>query len=148
MCSKFSEDFPKKNFRRWSNLYIDYTDNEESLKWEIAKWCFGTSRKEIPILRNGKVVASGKWGRIHKAEIFPPIYWDVISDEIAQDFFETQRKILISSHQSMAILMDFVNVLIKCWILQFMMILYWRNIYQAILICLYMVLMYGVNHRQ
>ena len=97
MCSKFSEDFPKKNFRRWSNLYIDYTDNEESLKWEIAKWCFGTSRKEIPILRNGKVVASGKWGRIHKAEIFPPIYWDVISDEIAQEFFETKRKILISS---------------------------------------------------
>ena len=99
--SKFCEDFPKKNFRRWNNLYIDYSDDEETLKWEIAKWCFGTSRKELPILHNGKVVASGRIEEStllkNKTSLFPPIYWEIISDEIIKEFFENKQKILISS---------------------------------------------------
>ena len=50
--STFKQDFPKKNFRRWNNLYIDYSDDEGMMRLEIAKWCFGTARRELPILKN------------------------------------------------------------------------------------------------
>ena len=102
VISTFRDDFPQKNFRKWNNLYVNYSDDEETLKWDIVNWCFGTARKEIPIIRNGKIVASGKIGfgtaNVHKGEIFPPVYWDIISDDIAQDFFGDKRKILISSN--------------------------------------------------
>ncbi|MBR1730487.1 MAG: hypothetical protein IJ728_13300 [Selenomonadaceae bacterium] len=102
MRSTFRDDFPKKNFRRWNNLYIDNLENEEQLKFEIAKWCFGTARRELPILINGKITASGRLGKVSsilqdKEEIFPPIYWDIINDESAKEFFGDKKKILISS---------------------------------------------------
>ena len=100
--SKFREDFPKRNFRRWNNLYINYSDNEEELKFEIAKWCFGTSRKELPMLLDRKVVYSGVKGHAsslqqNKEDIFPPIYWEIIDDDLAKEFFKDQKKVLISS---------------------------------------------------
>lgn len=100
--STFREDFPKKNFRRWNNLYIDYSDDETAIKWNIANWCFGTSRRELPILRDRKIIAAGRLCKTStllqdREEHFPPIYWDMISDNIAEEFFGDQRKILISS---------------------------------------------------
>ena len=98
----FKKDFPKKNFRRWNNVYIDYSDNEDVLKGETIKWSFATSRREIPILRDRKIVAAGRVGRVSSVlqgqeENFPPIYWELISEETVKDFFGKTKKVLISS---------------------------------------------------
>ena len=104
--STFNKDFPKKNFVRWKDLYINYVENEDTIKFEIAKWCFGTSRRELPIIKNGKIVSAGRFDKMTisntstlqvRDTTFPPIYWNLIDDEVAKEFFNKCKKVLISS---------------------------------------------------
>ncbi len=101
--STFKADFPSRNFRIWGNLFLPYSEDERAVKRQVAELFYGTAREEIPLVRDGKVVAYcvrgvcvGVTGRkdIRKVQ---PLYWHLISDEVARDFFGEKRKILLSS---------------------------------------------------
>ena len=97
--------FPKKHFPKWNNLYLEYTPDEEALKRAVAETCFGSARRELPILQNGEIVATGILSdvagedfkeRAIKNELLK-IDWNIITDEVAKEFFQDRKKVLISS---------------------------------------------------
>ena len=98
----FSNNFPRKNYGLQRHLSLEASSDESEMKITMAKEFLTTGIREIPVLRNGKVISSCKLGNTmllrNREENFPPVYWDIISDDVAKDFFESRRRILISSN--------------------------------------------------
>lgn len=102
---EFKQSFPKKNYRIHPEMYVESEDDEESLKWKLAEKLVGTEFQEIPILRDGKIVALGRYsfyfdseGRWLERQVYR-YHWDWIDENVAREFFADRRKILISSEQ-------------------------------------------------
>ena len=90
--------FPKKHFPKWNNLFIEYTPDEEELKRTVMLNFFGTARRELPIVQNGKVVASDRLTdtKDEKMKVINDqplkIYWDAISDDVAKTIIGENKK--------------------------------------------------------
>ena len=97
----FCRDFPGKSFWVQRNLFLSAEDDETATRRKAAETFLETGIREIPLVRDGKVLSSCKIVKTlllqNREENFPPVYWDAISDEVAKDFLESCRRVLISS---------------------------------------------------
>ena len=99
----FRDTLLGKPVRIYSNAYLEYNSNEEVNKTSAVNFFIKTGFREIPLLKNGKIVAvavnSLTIGAIHKFnEVeFPPVYWNLIGENLGRAFF-FGKKILISSN--------------------------------------------------
>ena len=97
----FCRDFPGKSFWVQRNLFLSAEDGETATRRKAAETFLETGIREIPLVRDGKVLSSCKIVKTlllqNREENFPPVYWDAISDEVAKDFLESCRRVLISS---------------------------------------------------
>ena len=99
----FREGLSRNYFTVYPTAFLEYNDNEEINKKQALDFFAKTRFREVPLLKDGKIMAaainSATIGAVHKFNDveFPPIYWDLISDDIAQKIF-ANKKILISSN--------------------------------------------------
>lgn len=97
----FCRDFPGKSFGVQRNLFLRAEDDETAIRRKTAEIFFETGIREIPLVRDGKVLSSCKIAKTlllqNREENFPPVYWDAISDAVVKDFLEGCRRVLISS---------------------------------------------------
>ncbi len=100
---QFRKDFPRKDYRCEEKLYLEYDEDTERLKWKLADLFWNTPRSEIPILRDGKIVALGRRtfyfdtkGRWEPKQVHR-IRWNLIDENVAREYFAVRKKILISS---------------------------------------------------
>ncbi len=98
----FRENFTNGQIPIFDNVYIEYDEDEEKIKMKAAEIFSRTIIREVPLLKDEKIVAvainEGTIGSEFKlnAVEFPPIYWNLISDNLAKLLFGN-KKILISS---------------------------------------------------
>ena len=101
--STFLADFPSRHFRSWGNLFVPYQGDSEQVKKRVLAMCFGTARREVPLVANGRVIGVGKLcatnveGLMKQEPFFPPLHWEIISPRTVETFFGKHRKVLISS---------------------------------------------------
>lgn len=99
--SEFRKTFPRKQFYICPELFLNATQDEATIKLLMAKIFLTDETRELPIIQDKKILSSCKIGKSpllnNREENFPPVYWDAISDEVAKDFLEGNRRILISS---------------------------------------------------
>ena len=57
---EFRKDFPGKGYKFHPELYVEFEEDEEILKRKLARRFIGTDLREIPILKDGKIVALGR----------------------------------------------------------------------------------------
>lgn len=103
LTTTFAGDFPGHHPRCWSNIFINSHDNVEQAKKEALALCFGTARREIHVLQNGRVAgayrlcATSVEDIMKREPFFPPLHWELIAQETVGQFFGKHKKVLISS---------------------------------------------------
>ena len=103
--STFHNYFPAKYFPVWSNLFLPYVEDEEEQRMVAAAAFFGTARREMPIVRDGKVVKLAvlndfTFRNMSARELaeMKDIDWSLIKFSTAEQFFAAGRtRILLSS---------------------------------------------------
>ena len=85
-----------------SNIWLEYDEDEEKNKLNSMPMLSNSILQDIPLLKNGEIVSVvthlntiGASHHLNEVE-FPPIYWDLINDDLADNLL-SNKKILISS---------------------------------------------------
>lgn len=91
----FKDDLLQSNFRRWSNLFVEYTSDSQCLNNELISKYVGKAIQDIPIIKDKKVIASCCR---KEYDYYPNIQlkWEFISISAVKKYF-SNRKILLSS---------------------------------------------------
>ena len=82
------------------NLAVPFTGNGWTDKRRIAS-LLGPWR-EAPLVKSGRLVASVTWadsGGMSNQEIYAqqPLYWELISDDVAEEYFRGRKRVFLSS---------------------------------------------------
>lgn len=103
MVQTLKQHFPMRNVPLYNSLFVPYSEDEAEIKKYAAKIGYGFGRKEMPIVKDGKVVGAVVLGngtarsvsdrKLYKSQAED---WDLISDETAFDFFG-DKEIVLSS---------------------------------------------------
>ena len=105
ISTTFGKDFPSRHICRWSNIFVLYQDNHKRLKRSVVEMCFGTARRDIPLVLDGKVVGMGRLCNSNVEDVmgeepfFPKLQWNLINEEVVRQFFSGYKKILLSSEE-------------------------------------------------
>ena len=101
--NQFKQDFPKNDYRMQSDIHIEYEENEENLKRKLAGLFLKIKGKEIPILKNGEIVALGRnsvYFDLEERWDSKQVYrfsWKWIAESVAKEYFVDKKKVLLSS---------------------------------------------------
>lgn len=99
----FRKKFPREGCAEFSRNFVSYTGDPARDKRSVAEALDGTPHREIAMLKDGKVVASGcvivDAGSMNRQAMWEQQhpYWELISDEVALDFFGQRRRVMLSS---------------------------------------------------
>ena len=101
----FWHSFPKTDCTKYVRSFVQHGSSELEDRCQITKLLLNTSKQEAAVLDKGKIVGSGcqkimggaatwfdMWDKQHA-------YWELISEEVAKDFFKERRSILLSSEK-------------------------------------------------
>lgn len=101
----FRENFLRKNIDVDCSFFLDYSSNIYQLKEKVASAYFEKNLREIPIISDGKCVATGWQTEVRTPEMqetWGPnslhLYWSLISDETIERILCGKKRILISSN--------------------------------------------------
>ena len=89
----FRKFFMSGNFPRCTDLFLEYTDDDASLHRSAFKLFEKSGAEELFALRDGYVASSVRL----EAPVLELVRWNMISDEVAKEFFGENRRILLSS---------------------------------------------------
>ncbi|MBR1728794.1 MAG: hypothetical protein IJ728_04650 [Selenomonadaceae bacterium] len=99
----FQRNFENRNLAVILDAWIEYSDNEYDLKMKAIEIFKRSILREIPVLKDDQIVSTvvnsisiGSAKKLNAVE-FPPLYWNLISDDLAKNLFG-DKKILISSN--------------------------------------------------
>ena len=83
------------------DMFLEYTQDEGLIFEKLSEKFLAENIRELPVIKSSKVIARAHFVKSPALEFnennFPPVYWDLISDATALDFFKNTRRILISS---------------------------------------------------
>lgn len=100
----FHEGLSTHKFNIYPTAYLNYSIDDNLNKRQALQFFSMTRFREVPLIKDGKIMAvavnTATIGAIHKFNDveFPPIYWNLIGDDLAESVFGG-KKILISSDQ-------------------------------------------------
>lgn len=101
--NEFKNFFPMRQYKISDDIWIQYSSDVAEMKKKLSRFLQGKACDEAFVVSNNKVVkvgvkgvCSGVTGRKDIRKI-QPIYWELISDEVAKEFFNGRTRILISS---------------------------------------------------
>ena len=101
--NSFRENLFKRKVLVFPNFWLEYNEDEYNIKMRAIDIFLRSSLREIPVLKDGYIVSVvvnslsiGASQKLNAVE-FPPVYWNLIGQELAERLFE-HKKILISSN--------------------------------------------------
>lgn len=101
-CAALRKHFPL-SIPAVANLGIPYSDNQAKDQQNIMKKTIDTERQEVPMLKEGRIVANGvkTYGAMGMdkhiyLKRFTP-HWELISDEVIRGFLAGRKRIMLSS---------------------------------------------------